>query len=393
LQLVGHVGRPENRPVVTSLVDHRRSLVRVLGRDLDLVGYFDALDRALQRHVPFDASCWLSLDPGTALPTSHFSREYGIPQLMGLVANEFLEDDVNKFATLMRQDRPVATLRQATDAVLSRSRRYLEFLTPLGYGDGDEVRAVFREDGVVWGAAALHRRSGAFSEREIDLLTDVGELIAFGIRRTILRTALARGHDPEAPGLILLRGDDTVESVTPAAERWLAELFEEPSAAGTPPLTVVSIATRARRAAATTDAVPVSVRLPRRSGGWLRMDGSCLDGDPPGRVAVIISPAREPEVASLIVEIYGLSSREREVTRLVLHGYSTQDMAAALNVSPYTVQDHLKSIFRKVGVRSRRELVSQLFLQQVAPRLSAGMQLGSDGWFSSHGPEASVNLR
>ena len=92
--------------------------------------------------------------------------------------------------------------------------------------------------------------------------------------------------------------------------------------------------------------------------------------------------ARQPEIASLIVEAYGLSKRECEVTQVVLHGLSTREIADDPHVSAYTVQDHLKAIFAKVGVRSRRELVAQLFLQHYAPRLEAGAKVRSDGWFA-----------
>jgi DNA-binding CsgD family transcriptional regulator len=108
---------------------------------------------------------------------------------------------------------------------------------------------------------------------------------------------------------------------------------------------------------------------------------SSTDAD--GRVAVMVHPAREPEIpASLIVEAYGLSRREREVARLVRQGRSTRELADDLHVSTYTVQDRLKAVFAKVGVGSRRELVAQLFLQHFAPRLEGGARVGSDGWFS-----------
>ena len=364
-----------------SVGDRRLPFVRLLHRELDLTEYFAAIDGALHRSVPFDASCWLSLDPGTQLPTSHFSREFGFEHLMKLVTNEFLEEDVNKFAVLARAGSPVGILSRSTGGDLNRSARHANILALHGYEDGDELRAVFREGEAAWGALALHRRCGTFAAHEADLIADLGGVIASGIRRAILRAALTAGGGPEPPGLVVLREDDSVESVTPAARLWLREIHDSGAASDAAPLTVVSVAQQARLAArGTTDEV-AAVRLPTRTGGWVRMDASLLEEDPQGRVAVIVSAAREPEVARLIAEAYALSVREREVTRLVLHGRSTHEIADTLHVSPYTVQDHLKSIFEKVGVRSRRELVAQLFLQQCAPKLAAGAPPGADGWF------------
>jgi DNA-binding CsgD family transcriptional regulator len=374
--------------MATSVQDQRMPFVRLLHRALDLPAYFDAVDRTLQRSVPFDASCWLSLDPGTQLPTSHFSREFGFAHLMELVANEYLEDDVNKFALLAQAGRPVGILSQSTGGDLHRSARYADILAPHGWEDADELRAVFRDGEAAWGAVALHRRRGTFADEEAALVADLSGFVAHGIRRAILRAALTADRGPESPGLIVLRGDDSLESLTPAARRWLGEIFDSSAATEAVPLTVVSVAQQARRAAGGTTDEVAGVRLPTRTGGWLRMDASLLDGHARGRVAVIISAAREPEVARLIAQVYGLSARERELTRLVLHGRSTQEIAEALHVTPYTVQDHLKSIFEKVGVRSRRELVAQLFLQQCAPRLAVGASPGADGWFVDGPPTA-----
>lgn len=59
-------------------------------------------------------------------------------------------------------------------------------------------------------------------------------------------------------------------------------------------------------------------------------------------------------------DLAGLSARERDVVEHVLRGMTTQQIAAQLCLSPYTVQDHLKAVFRKTGLPSRRQLVAAL---------------------------------
>jgi len=68
-------------------------------------------------------------------------------------------------------------------------------------------------------------------------------------------------------------------------------------------------------------------------------------------------------------DAYGLTDRERKVTALVAQGLSTNAIAQRLYLAPYTVQDHLKSIFERVGVGSRGELVARLYLDHYASRL------------------------
>lgn len=350
----------------------RRQLVRLVNRHLTLSEFFAAADQALRSVMEYDSSCWLSFDPFTLLPTAHYAPEVGSAHLMELVANEYLEEDVNKFADLARAALPAATLVAATDGDRRRSARFRNTLEPSGHGAGDELRAVLRDGDTVWGGVILHRHAGLFDAADVGLVVGVGALLAEGIRRGIVtRTAAGRSGE-DVPGTMLLGPDDVVESITPSARRLLSEILEVSSDPDALPLVVRSVADRARRIASAGSDDVARTRIPLRDGGWLLAHGALLEGVPDDRVVVTLSPPHQPDIATLIVATYGLTPREREIAMLVLAGPSTEDIARSLAITPYTVQDHLKSVFRKVGVRSRRELVAEVFFRHYAPQHSSG---------------------
>jgi DNA-binding CsgD family transcriptional regulator len=51
--------------------------------------------------------------------------------------------------------------------------------------------------------------------------------------------------------------------------------------------------------------------------------------------------------------VRALSSRQREVLRLLAEGRSNREIADALFISVNTVKFHLRSIFRELGLRNR----------------------------------------
>ncbi|HEV2061614.1 MAG TPA: helix-turn-helix transcriptional regulator, partial [Solirubrobacteraceae bacterium] len=110
-------------------------------------------------------------------------------------------------------------------------------------------------------------------------------------------------------------------------------------------------------------------RVLSTSGTWVVLHGATLTGDGGRRIAVIVEPAHPARITPLLMSAYGMTAREQDVARLVLQGESTVAIAERLVVSTHTVQQHLKGIFEKTGVRSRRELVGKVFFSYYEPRV------------------------
>jgi DNA-binding CsgD family transcriptional regulator len=175
---------------------------------------------------------------------------------------------------------------------------------------------------------------------------------------------------PDSPGLVILDRLWQAVSTTPGTERWLADLPGEYAETGRLPSALVALAGRARAAAEDPDrpsGITVA-RVPTASGTWAVLHGARLEEQGEPRVAVIIELAHPARLYPLLMAAYQLTEREQDVTRAVLHGRSTTQIARELRMSPHTVQQHLKSVFDKTGVRSRAELQGRIFFSHYEPR-------------------------
>jgi DNA-binding CsgD family transcriptional regulator len=57
--------------------------------------------------------------------------------------------------------------------------------------------------------------------------------------------------------------------------------------------------------------------------------------------------------------VLDLSAREREILERVCVGNTNLDIAAALDISPFTVKNHVQRIFRKIGVTNRTQAAAR----------------------------------
>jgi DNA-binding CsgD family transcriptional regulator len=332
-----------------------RELVRLGEQGLDTQTWCRAADGLLGRLVGFDGSCWHTIDPDTVLITSHLTLN--LPSRFPLLAaNEYLATDVNKFADLAVRPHPVGLLSQATDGQPQRSQRWQEMLRPNGFDA--ELRVAFVDSAGCWGSLILVRDRARpdFDPQTVLAVERLAGTLVAGLRRTVVTRPATIEQTSEGPGLVVLDHHGQVESLTPAARHWLDQLGDDP-----PVLSAVAASAHASG--------PARARVRTPTGQWLILHGARLDGDPQDRVSVIIEPPRPADLAPLLVAAYGLSDREQAVTALVLQGRSTRQIARALGISPYTVQEHLTAIFDKVGVRSRGELVGQVFFRHCLPAI------------------------
>lgn len=326
-------------------------LVRRCQAGLDLPQLQREVLQRLRQIVPVDAAFFATVDPATMLFTGAVSEEPLLAATHLFLDNEFGAEDVNKFTALAGSDDHVGSLDRATVDDRAGSARYREIMAPLGLGD--ELRAALVISGRCWGVLCLHRTDGptGFSPEELGVIRRVVPHVADGLRRAVAAMTPPDASIDSERGVLILDAVGGVVSANASAERWLAALVSaDDRRRGQLPFAVRSVVARGG-----------TTRLQAATGEWVTLEATRLHGDGgAGEVAVVVERATRRDLASLFLDARGLTPAQSRVAALVLRGYSTQQIVNELHISSFTVQEHLRAVFDKFGVASRRELVAAL---------------------------------
>ena len=332
----------------------------------------------LRKAVPFEGYVAFTMDPSSGLITHALVEDMGDESgLRIFLEHVYFEDDVLEFNWMVRNRLPVGLLSEATKDKLEQAPRYRELQAPIGLGY--ELRGAFSTGTQLWGGLCLSREKGRpdFAAREVAFMRRIAPHLGAGLRAATLQQELHDDQDSDdAAGVLVLDGWGTVVQHNAAAECRLQELgdlgarWREGEGLPAPIWTVLGALKRSLKPETDREfnSSPY-LRVRGRSGRWLTFQASRTEPTHarPAESMVIIAPAGPKEVLHLTASGYGLSPREQEVVELAVRGASTKQISQTLYISEYTVKDHLKNIFGKVGVRGRRALVKQLYLNTIFP--------------------------
>ena len=312
----------------------------------------------LQRVIGFDRWCWPLADPESLLPASGIALHDYVPSVPRTLELEYSTDGFAAKHALARRANAATSMNAETRGDLARSTRWDEAMRPVGIGD---VAAVACRDALgCWGWIEAYRDCSdrSFEDEDVELLADVAPALGTALRRTMYEDGAPAPAQPQGPGVIVLDRALKPVSATAAARSWIDSLPGAQMLAplGMLPSVIYPAAATARTESSGAGAHAIVQSTDQR---WVRVEAARLEGHEDGQIAVTLRAASAAETLQLLCRAYALSQRERQVVAAVIAGLDTRAISQRLFISRYTVQDHLKSVFRKTGVRSRRQLLAR----------------------------------
>lgn len=262
------------------------------------------------------------------------------------------------------------------ETVKSTSARTYHFGKPESGGTelrlhvGDEFSALLH-----LGCRTAPNRQTA--EKLSTFLNAILERELFRTQSSILGAAL----DASWSSVMLFDAAGNILYANPPADHLLSLLTEDEmrvEVKGGPPQPLFTLLCSLVERVVSPDASEKSWEGTIRTGDGRVLSGNvtCLFETEAGPQPVLVhlqqAPA-EPEVGiDAFSALHNLSPREREVVQLLRDGLTTGAMAERLSISPHTVRDHLKNLYKKTNANSRSELLGLISRTSRSPVAASG---------------------
>lgn len=300
----------------------------------------------VRRTVPFDAFAWMLTDPETTVGTAPLAEVPCLDRLSQAVALRYTSGRRWTAGPPGVPCRPVLPGSELAAFIAT-------------YGTYDVVSIAFVDRFGWWGFLDLWREGGQFSAQDCELISLLAEPVTTALRECRAATfqlgdnGLERA--PSGQAVLLLGSDLTVRRRTPQAESDLRALLPTEESRRPVPAAVYNVAAQLLAVEADIDAHRPMARTTMTPGRWISVQAARLGAD----IAVTIGPIEQRERWTLFCRTHGLSDRETEIVICLAEGDDTHALAARLHLSEHTIQDHLKSVFAKTALNSRRELLAR----------------------------------
>jgi DNA-binding CsgD family transcriptional regulator len=217
----------------------------------------------------------------------------------------------------------------------------------------------------VWGTLELFREQGGriFDQGDADRLARIVRPLVAASRSYIRGNSLRPPDRDLPPGVIVVGAGHAVRGITPEGYAWLRAIrlpgpLARPEWAATALSSEVAMASR-RFVRDPTAPRPVTCLPAAYAGRWVSVHGQPLNADGTGDVAVTIQAAGV-ELLPALSSWYDITGRERTIIDELRDGICAKQIARRLDLSVHTVNEHIKAVYRKIGITSREEIMVAL---------------------------------
>ncbi|MBF6327667.1 helix-turn-helix transcriptional regulator [Nocardia transvalensis] len=284
-----------------------------------------------------------------------FKTEPGFRQAQ--VRHYFTEDEPHLIAEMAARPVPVDIVGAGSGGGTVRDRELLTM-----HGIGSSLRLLLCDSRGAWGVLELLRSQGGrpFDDEDSEQAARLTPALLAVLRRYVTAGPLLPEQPPPLPGVIVVGADDTIRAAT--SQGWLGHLRTgEPVPGWMAESVMTGLARQARKKAVDPNTAPALLVGPSATfGRWIAIHGQLLSGGDPGDVAIVVQAASGDVLLSAICGWYEITGRERQILEHLRTGAATKQIARALGLSIYTVNDHLKAIYRKTRAEGRDTLIAAL---------------------------------